>query len=156
MKDNDMYYAYEMVFDKIEVLETNIECVQFERAFAKEYMIFYNEAFYPMRRALDIEPYNWYSKERDVYDKASEIYMFVINDELIGSVSCRENEIDDLFVKVSEHGKGYGKELLLWGMNHIRESNNEPIILHVAAWNKEALKLYQSIGFVVKNKERIK
>ena len=31
-------------------------------------------------------------------------------------------------------------------MQYIRERNNEPIILHVAEWNKEALKLYKKVG----------
>ena len=53
-------------------------------------------------------------------------------------------------------GQGYGRKLLLWGMNHIREKNDDPITLHVAAWNQGALRLYESIGFAVRNKERIK
>ena len=75
---------------------------------------------------------------------------------MIGSVACYGNEIDDLIVKQSEQGKGYGKKLLLWALNHIRESNSDPITLHVAEWNEGALKLYENTGFKVKSKEKVR
>ena len=52
--------------------------------------------------------------------------------------------------------KGYGKQLLLWGMHHIRKNNNDPIFLHVADWNQNALKLYQKVGFEITHTERIR
>ena len=156
MNENEIYYAYEMIYDRADVPETSIECISFDRLYIKDYMASYNEAFYPMRKALDIEPFNWYSEESAVLEKADDTYMLIKDSKLIGAVACYGNEIDDLFVKVSEQGKGYGRELLLWGMNHIREKNKEPITLHVAAWNQGALRLYQSIGFVVRNREKIK
>ena len=156
MNENEIYYAYEMIYDKAAVSESNIECVGFDKTYIQDYMAIYNEAFYPMRKALDIKPFNWYSEENAVLEKDDDTYMLIKDGKLIGAVACYGNEIDDLFVKVSEQGKGYGRELLLWGMNHIREKNNEPITLHVAAWNQGALRLYQSEGFMVRNKEKIK
>ena len=40
-------------------------------------------------------------------------------------------------------------------MNLIRKSNNDPITLHVAKWNENALKLYQNVGFEIKSTEII-
>ena len=156
MEENEIYYAYEMVYDRAEVPESDTECVGFDKAYIQDYMAAYNEAFYPMRKALDIEPYNWYSEEGAVLEKAADTYMLIRDGKLIGAVACYGNEIDDLFVKASEQGQGYGRKLLLWGMNHIREKNDDPITLHVAAWNQGALRLYESIGFAVRSKERIK
>ena len=156
MEENEIYYAYEMIYDKVEVPESNIECISFDKSYVEDYMASYNEAFYPMRKALDIKPFNWYSEESVVLEKAADTFMLLQDGKLIGAVACYRNEIDDLFVKVSEQGKGYGRELLLWGMNHIREKNDDPITLHVAAWNQGACALYQSIGFIVINKEKIK
>ena len=156
MEENEIYYAYEMIFDKPAVPESDIECIGFDKAYIQDYMTAYNAAFYPMRKALDIEPYNWYSEESAVLEKADDTYMFICDGKLVGAVACYGNEIDDLFVETSEQGRGYGRQLLLWGMNHIRERSDEPITLHVAAWNQGALRLYESIGFVVINKERIK
>ena len=156
MNENEIYYAYEMIYDRADVPETSIECISFDRLYIKDYMASYNEAFYPMRKALDIEPFNWYSEESAVLEKADDTYMLIKDSKLIGAVACYGNEIDDLFVKASEQGKGYGRELLLWGMNYIRDKSDEPIILHVAAWNQGACSLYQSEGFIVRNKEKIK
>ena len=109
-----------------------------------------------MRKALDIEPYNWFSDDSAVLEKAKDTYLFIINGELIGAVSCYENEIDDLFVNLSKQGHGYGRQLLLWAIKHIREKNDEPITLHVAEWNQSALKLYNSTGFTIRRVEKIK
>ena len=155
-------YAYEMCFDNklnsdnTVIPESDIECVPFDEAYVSEYRAAYNAAFYPMRKALDIEPYNWFSDDSAVLEKAADTYMFISEGELIGAVSCYGNEIDDLFVSMSKQGKGYGRELLLWAINHIREKNSEPITLHVAEWNQRALKMYQGVGFTIRSVEKIK
>ena len=50
----------------------------------------------------------------------------------------------------------YTKQLLLWGMQCIRKKNTEPIVLHVAEWNKNALLLYKKNGFEITNIEKIR
>ena len=52
--------------------------------------------------------------------------------------------------------RGYGKQLLLWGMQHIREKSNGPITLHIAKWNNEALRLYKKVGFEIASIEKIR
>ena len=78
------------------------------------------------------------------------VYLLVENDELIGSVALKGNEIDDLFVASAFRGEGYGMKLLLWGMNHIREQGHEEIVLHVAEWNSAAVKMYLDVGFTIR------
>lgn len=80
----------------------------------------------------------------------------VKEEEIIGSVACYGNEIDDLIVNKKYQKKGYGKQLLLWGMQHIRRLNEEPITLHVAEWNQNALRLYKEVGFEVVSSERVR
>ena len=75
--------------------------------------------------------------------------------DIIGSVACRGNEIDDLFVSQKYRGRGYGKALLLWAMNHIRLHSRESITLHVAEWNGAAVKLYISAGFEIAKTETL-
>lgn len=89
-------------------------------------------------------------------DKASNVFLLLEDGQIVGSVACLENEIDDLIVRTADQKKGYGKRLLLWAINHIRQQNNYPITLHVAEWNKGALKLYEKVGFVVRSKEKIR
>lgn len=148
--------AYEMKYHKVAVIQSNIVCVPFETFYFQEYMRIYNECFYEMRKSLDIEPYNFLNNYEQIVEKMKDIYLLMDNAEIIGSVACYGNEIDDLVVNKKYQHKGYGKQLLLWGMHHIRSKNKEPIVLHVAEWNKEALTLYKNIGFEIESKERVR
>lgn len=148
-------WAYEMYYDKM-CEASNITCLPFKEEYFAEYMSIYNECFYDMRKALDIEPYNWYSQYEQMADKAENVFLLLEDKQIIGSVACYGKEIDDLIVKKSYQKKGYGKQLLLWAMNHIRQRDNSEITLHVAEWNKGALELYKKIGFVVRKKEKVR
>ena len=119
-------------------------------------MKIYNECFYKMRKALEVEPINFYYDYSQIKDKINDIFLFLQNGVIIGAVSCYENEIDDLIVEESFQGQGIGQKLLLWGMNHIKEQGYEEIILHVAEWNQNAVKLYLKNGFSIKKRERVR
>lgn len=147
--------AYEMQFNREIIEPDNIQCIAFENSYFEEYMKIYNECFFEMRKALDIKPYDFLSDYEQIVSKVQDIYLLLNENEIIGSVACYGNEIDDLIVNKKYQNKGYGRQLLLWGMHHIRRYNNEPIILHVADWNQNALRLYENIGFKITNTERI-
>ena len=68
---------------------------------------------------------------------------------LIGSVACYGNEIDDLFVIDGYRHNEYGKQLLIWAMDHIASSGYEELILHVAEWNQSAVQMYINEGFKI-------
>ena len=149
-------WAYEMYYDKQDSEEPTICCVPFVEEYFEEYKSVYNECFYEMRKTLDIEPYNWYSTYSQMEGKVENIFLLLENRQIVGSVACYGNEIDDLIVKKSCQKKGYGKQLLLWAINHIRQYSGEEITLHVAEWNKSALKLYQDAGFLIGKKEKVR
>ena len=96
------------------------------------------------------------SDYEQIREKSKDIFLLVSGEEIIGSVACYGSEIDDLIVNKKYQNKGYGKQLLLWGMNHIRQISNGPILLHVAKWNEKALKLYEKVGFNITNTERVR
>jgi len=148
--------AYEMKHDKAFVEQSMIACVPFETQYFEQYKRIYNECFYDMRKALEIEPYNFLSDYEQIRGKASDIYLLVKDSEIVGSVACYGSEIDDLIVNKKFQRKGYGKQLLLWGMQQIRKKNADPITLHVAEWNQDALRLYKKIGFEVISSERVR
>lgn len=130
---------------------TGIRCIPFEEHYFKEYKKNYNECFFDMRKSLDIKPYNFLSDYTQIQDKAKDIFLLIEKDRIVGSVACYGNEIDDLFVNKQYQGRGIGRQLLLWGINYIRNKNVAPIFLHVAEWNKKAVSLYKSVGFTIKN-----
>ena len=119
--------AYEMKYTKAEIEKSNILCIPFEQKYFQEYMQIYNACFWEMRKFLDIRPYNFLNDYSQI---------LIVNEKF--------------------QNQWYGKQLLLWGMNHIRQSNNVPILLHVAKWNKKALSLYRKVGFNITHIERIR
>ena len=147
--------AYEMIYNKALKYQNDIICVPFQKEYWNEFMKIYNECFYKMRKALEVEPINFYYDYSQIKDKINDIFLFLQNGVMVGAVSCYENEIDDLIVEQSFQGQGIGQKLLLWGMNHIREQGYEEIILHVAEWNQNAVKLYLKNGFSIKKRERV-
>ena len=148
--------AYEMSFDKTLEYQNDISCVPFQEQYWNEYMKIYNECFFKMRKELEVEPINFYSYYSQIKDKVNDIFLYLQNGVIVGAVSCYGNELDDLIVEKSFQGQGIGQKLLLWGMKHIKEQGYEEIILHVAEWNQNAMKLYLKNGFCIKNKEKIR
>lgn len=148
--------AYEMNYDKASVEQSAVTCIPFEMQYFEQYKSIYNECFYDMRKALEIEPYNFLNDFGQIREKADDIYLLMKDGEIIGSVACYGNEIDDLIVNKKFQKRGYGKQLLLWGMQQIRKKNADPITLHVAEWNRNALRLYKKVGFEVIHCERVR
>ena len=148
--------AYEMKYTKDYVERSNIDCIPFGLEYFQEYMRIYNECFYEMRKALDVQPYDFLNDYNQIVEKVKDIYLLVSKGEIVGSVACYGNEIDDLIVNKKFQHKGYGKQLLLWGMQHIRENNNEAITLHVAKWNDKAVMLYEKEGFEIAKIEKVR
>jgi len=147
--------AYEMVFDKTLEYQNDIICISFQEKYWDEYMKIYNECFYKMRKELEVEPVNFYYDYSQIKDKINDIFLYLENGVIVGAVSCYGNELDDLIVEKSFQGQGIGQKLLLWGMNHIKEQGYEKIVLHVAEWNQNAVKLYLKNGFSVTKKEKV-
>ncbi len=148
--------AYEMIYNKALKYQNDIICVPFQKEYWNEYMKIYNECFYKMRKALEVEPINFYYDYSQIKDKIKDIFLYLQNGVIAGAVSCYENEIDDLIVEKSFQGQGIGQKLLLWGMNHIKEQGYEEIILHVAECNQNAVKLYLKNGFSIAKRERVR
>lgn len=148
--------AYEMIYDKAVEYQDNIICIPFQEKYWDEYMKIYNDCFYEMRKTLEVEPINFYSDYSQIKDKINNIFLYLQNGVIVGSVSCYGNELDDLTVVKSFQGQGLGQKLLLWGMNHIKEQGYEEINLHVAEWNQNAMMLYLKNGFKIKKREKVR
>lgn len=148
--------AYEMLYNKAFKYQNDIICVPFQKKYWNEYMSIYNECFYKMRKALEVEPINFYYEYSQIKDKIKDIFLYLQNGGIIGAVSCYENELDDLIVEKSFQGQGIGQKLLLWGINHIKEQGYEEIILHVAEWNQNAVKLYLKNRFSIVKRESVR
>lgn len=149
------FIAYEMQYTGKEIISEKVEVIAFDEKYWLQYKEIYNKCFYEMREALDIKPYDFYYDIEQIKDKVKNIFLLINDNIIIGSVGCYKTEIDDLIVNKKYQHKGYGRKLLLWAINYIRTYSSEPITLHVADWNKNALKLYTDNGFVISKIEKI-
>ena len=143
--------VYEMSHKKELPEKSVISCIPMESKYFDVYMKIYNACFYDMRKALEIKPYDFLYSYSQIAEKIQDIYLLMEEEEIIGSVACYGNEVDDLIVNPVYQKRGYGKQLLLWAMEQIREKNQDPITLHVAEWNQHAVALYRKMGFEVTN-----
>ena len=149
------FTVYEMIHRGYLTEASQIICVPFEERYFQNYMAIYNACFYDMRKALEIKPYEFLHSYEQIREKTKDIYVLLEEDEIIGSVVCYGNEADDLIVNPRFQRRGYGKQLLLWEMEHIRRSGYDEISLHVAEWNQNALQMYQRAGFEICKTETI-
>lgn len=138
--------AYEMKYEGGEQVPI-LTLVPFEDKYANAYMQIYNECFFEMRRALDVKPYHYYQDVEQLAERKDKIYLYLQDDIIIGSFVLCDNEIDDVIVNPKFQGQGYGKKLLHTAIAMMQERKVSPIILHVAAWNERALRLYETNGF---------
>lgn len=150
------FIAYEMQYNGEIKPPSEIKLIPFQKKHYTEYKCIYNECFYDMRKALDVEPYNIYSDFMQMKDKMKNIFVLLQDEIIIGSVACYGNEIDDLVVNKKYQNNGIGQKLLLWAINYIRKYSDDPIILHVAKWNEKAISIYQRNGFIIKKTEKIR
>ena len=137
------------------IIESNLDLIPFDDRFYDVYETIYNECFFEMRNALDVKPYDFYHSIDQLEDKKQNIFLLMKENELIGSVTCFYNEIDDLIVNKKYQGHGYGKKLLMFAINYIQKENSIPITLHVAEWNQKAVSLYKKCGFECTQVEEI-
>lgn len=61
--------AYEMKYVNDSVEKSDIICIPFEAKYFQKYMRIYNECFYEMRKALDIQPYNFLNDYKQIVEK---------------------------------------------------------------------------------------
>ena len=108
--------VYEMKYVKDDIEKNNILCIPFEQKYFQQYMKIYNACFYEMRKNLAIEPYNFLSDYKQIREKNKDIFLLVSGEEIIGSVACYGNEIDDLIVNKKFQNKVYGKQLFPFSM----------------------------------------
>ena len=141
-----MQLAFEMVYIHPISERSMIKMVPYSSDRKEEYKRIYNECYHEMREALGIEPFDFIQDDSFFESGMDRVYLLVEDKDLIGSVALKGDEIDDLIVNKRYQNKGYGKQILLWALEHI-ESNR--IILHVADWNKKAVSLYKKNGFEI-------
>ena len=147
-----MFLVYEMEYLHPVNDKTSIQMIPFSSTYQEEYKRIYNKCYHEMRQSLKIEPVDFIQDNSFFESGMDKVFLLLCNEEIIGSVALKDNEIDDLIVNAKYQSQGYGKQILLWALENIK---NEKIILHVAEWNKKAIELYRKNGFEIINTIKI-
>ena len=116
----------------------------------EEYRDLYNRCFRPMRQALGRYPLDCCPDRAAL--RAEQIFLYRHKGALAGAVTIREREIDGLIVSPAWRRQGLGRRLLAFAVGHL-QGQGGTICLHVADWNRPAIALYRSMGFVITHTE---
>jgi ribosomal protein S18 acetylase RimI-like enzyme len=85
----------------------------------------------------------------------SEAFFFVNKDqEAIGvlEINSKRGTISNIGVKPSERNKGYGRQIVTFGLRQLKTGNCKEARLRVHAANGNAIHLYESLGFQTKQR----
>lgn len=128
--------------------KSSIEMICYSSEYQEDYKRIYNECYREMRVALRIQPYDYIQDDSFFETGMDSVYLLLNKGDIIGSVKLNNDEIDDLIVNCKYQGRGYGRQILLWALEHM---HTERVVLHVADWNKKAISLYKKTGFEIIN-----
>jgi len=100
------------------------------------------------RLAHDFIPYEfWGSRAGEmetIYLPSAENYVVESEGELAGFLSLADNYLAALFIRPTQQGRGYGRQLL-----DFAKSRRDSLTLCVYAKNSRAVKFYQAAGFQI-------
>jgi len=147
--------AYTMEYDG-GLVNSEILLKQYADCYFEEYKKIYEDCFYEMRSALEIQPTNACDSREELLKKSNDIFIYEKDGSIIGSVAIYGNEIDDLIVAKEFQRNGYGQLLLDFALSRMQKNSVSPILLHVADWNKSAINLYLKNDFKIAETEHIK
>ena len=127
--------------------DSNLNPIRYKDTYYNEYKELYENCFYDMRKSLNIQPHRVHPSRDELIKNQDYIFMLLDKDKIIGSVTLLNNEIDDLIVNKNYQNKGYGKELLNFGINHYISQGSKDVYLRVANWNSKAINIYKNARF---------
>lgn len=92
--------------------------------------------------------------ERQSADRSRKTYIALLHGETIGKITTLDEGENNAFISgfvvdPDHQGKGYGRHILNETVDQLRADHFTQIGLEVAVKNKNALKLYESCGFVI-------
>ena len=127
-----------------------LSLVPFEEKYYKQYTNLVDDCFYEMRKALNIRPYGKHSYSLGEPIELKENTFLLLDDgEIVGAVTCSGTDIRTVAVNPNHQRKGHGRKLTEFAINYMQNRGDTTIKLTVTKWNKNAIALYKSLGFVI-------
>ncbi|MFX1300826.1 MAG: GNAT family N-acetyltransferase [Promethearchaeota archaeon] len=93
----------------------------------------------------------------DIWYPQELMYFAYKDSDLVGVIDLtpKQGVLNNLGVDPQHRGKGYGRQIVLFGLHKLQELELEKASLGVAANNTVALELYKSLGFKISQQKRI-
>jgi len=142
------FNVYEMEY-KGGVVESALPLIPFEAKYYERYRNLFTSCFYEMRKALNVRPYKEFYSLEELAKQKDNIFLLLGGDEIVGTVSCFKNEIENVAINLKYQRQGYGRKLVKFALNYMQKRGDSPIKITVTKWNKSAIALYKSLGFEV-------
>lgn len=146
-KGFNRWFGYCHMNYKEDKKDSSLNPTRYKDTYYNEYKELYENCFYDMRKSLNIKPHRVHPSRDELIKNQDYIFMLLDKNKIIGSVTLLNNEIDDLIVNKNYQNKGYGKELLNFGINHYISQGSKDVYLRVANWNSKAINIYKNVGF---------
>lgn len=132
--------------------EVNLNFINYEDKYFEKYETLMGEAFYQLREANNMKPYNCsdFSDKQRQYWMNNKNYVYLLldeKDEIITTITVKDGFIDEVMTSKGYEGKGYGKKAVQFGINKALSEGVKNIQLCVVEWNEKARKLYERLGF---------
>lgn len=91
----------------------------------------------------------------DIWYKQELMYFVYKDADLVGylGLTPKEGTVSNLGVNPQHRRKGYGRQILLFGLHKLQEYNHKKVNLVVAANNTAALQLYKSLSFQIEEQK---
>lgn len=133
--------------------EVDLTFVPYEDKHFGAYSKLIQDCFYELRKENDIKPYIVPFNEKDkeyLSNNKDFIYVSLKEGELISAVFVKNGYLDSITISPSHQGNGLGKKATQFAINKALEQNPNSVHLSVLVWNKKAVKLYEDLGFEIK------
>jgi len=88
------------------------------------------------------------------YYDMEEFFIAHKNDQPVGilNINTRKGLVSNVGVAPSQRGKGYGRQVMLFGLDQLKRRDCKQAYLRVHVENKQAIHLYESLGFTKANR----
>jgi ribosomal protein S18 acetylase RimI-like enzyme len=83
------------------------------------------------------------------YYSLEEFYFVTKDQQIVGifNIKTSEGRISNIGVDPQQRGKGYGRQIMLFGLEQLKKNGCKRAFLRVHVENKPAIHLYESLGF---------
>ncbi len=148
------FIYHNMTYTGKEQAEPGLNFINYEDKYFEKYITLEGEAFYNLRRANDIKPYNCsdFSDEcrKRCLDNKDNIFLLLDDeDEIISTIYVKNGVLDEIMVSKKYEGQGYGCKTTQFGINKALSQGSKTIELCALDWNKRAIYIYEALGFKI-------